>query len=150
MARTAQLFCAVLVLVAVLGQWAGRAHGGGGTLRPMGTNARRPLVSEDRLSLAILNDPSRDPFDLLTAEELADWAHLDPPEHAPGAPVSYTLRPPTGASTGGSTLDEILRRLEVFEDVLYINVRLVGFDGDGEQNLRISPVRALSPPCPPL
>jgi hypothetical protein len=32
--------------------------------------------------------------------------------------------------------------LRAFEDVIYVNVRLVGFDGDGEQGLDISEARS--------
>lgn len=96
----------------------------------MGANARR-TASEDVLSRAILTNPSQDVHPLLTPQELALWSFLDEPSVAG---PSYVLSP----SSSSSTLDEILKRLRAFEDVIYINVRLVGFDGDGEQGLDIS------------
>jgi hypothetical protein len=100
---------------------------------PMGANARR-TASEDVLSSAILTNPSQDVHPLLTSQELALWSFLDEPSVAG---PSYALSP----SSSSSTLDEILKRLRAFEDVIYVNVRLVGFDGDGEQGLDISEAR---------
>lgn len=100
----------------------------------MGANARR-TASEDVLSRAILTNPSQDVHPLLTPQELALWSFLDEPSVAG---PSYVLSP----SSSSSTLDEILKRLRAFEDVIYINVRLVGFDGDGEQGLDISEARS--------
>jgi hypothetical protein len=97
------------------------------------------------LSSAILGDPSRDVHDLLTSDELGLWSFLDEPSMDGGPSVSYTLRPPSSSSSSSpATLDEILRRLRAFEDVVYVNVRLVGFDGEGEQRVEIAEACTLS------
>jgi len=111
------------------------------TSAPMGANARR-TAAEDVLSSAILRDPQQDVFSLLSSQDLAQWSFLEEPRDDVGPYVSYTLSP----SSSSSTLDEILKRLRAFEDVIYVNVRLVGFDGEGEQGLSLSVVLLLLPP----
>ena len=97
----------------------------------LGVAARPPLpVDPEGDPLAL-----KDPFLELSGEELrTKWslnANVEPAE--PGdAELLSTPRP------ADSTLAARLSALDALRETVYVDVRLVGFDGDGEHELRMS------------
>ena len=113
-----------------------------------------PLLALAALSLAPLPvepeaDPfaKRDPFLKISADDLRTrWSaveHDESDDHVSGAGASSSSRHSNSildaaAAAARTSLNGRLAALDALRETTYVDVRLVGFDGDGEHELHMS------------
>ena len=94
----------------------------------------------------------QDPFSKISAEELrtrwslADAFHDDEAADADHLPSPSNARPSLSPTP---TLDESLQGMRSLNERTFVDVRLVGFDSDGEHDVRCmrTPSKSTSTPC---